>query len=110
MSNIITQRCFLRRTGAMAALSLFVAMTPVQVPAANATNDVAELHRFARGILDNLVEHHMRRDGEMKGKLYQFYVPSAKRWVTFNGQDENHGAMWLANAGVEVARARGARA
>jgi hypothetical protein len=118
MSNVPIQNWLLNRRHFLRGLGATLGTVAFNVPlgadnehfvAARlfTASDAAELHKFARGVFDYVVAHHVRPDGEMTGKLYEYYVPSVQRWVTLEGQDEVHDAMWLVDACVQAVRATG---
>jgi len=65
-----------------------------------------ELKSFMKELADYVFEHHVRRDASpMRGKVYEFFMPSTKQQGYGGGWDTMHDGAWFANACLLAYRA-----
>lgn len=66
-----------------------------------------ETKAFMKALAAYAVEHHLKKSGEQKGMLYEYYDVPTKRWIQGEALDTMHDGAWFGAALATAARATG---
>lgn len=65
----------------------------------------AETKAFMRALAQYVFDHHLKKDSEQRGMIYEYYEVPAKRWLQGEALDTMHDGAWFGAALATAARA-----